>query len=346
MGKRFLIYFFALVIVLSGIIHQPVAGDIGPKPSVNVEIKGLEGEEYWVTLLAEEIGRGPHDADNVEEERIYLDEDGKKVFDIIMELCKDEDFYFWGIIQNCTEDNLFVWSYYPPKNFKILIFLPKLNKYYISDKVYSQYALDSYFKVKIDDIASSNINKIPEDNIETVEDEIVETEVVEEDTVETETVEADTIESDTVERIEIEKGNVEKVIINDKAVEKEYDYPKEIRNLLIRMMATIIVEILLALLMGFRNKRELAIIFVTNVATQIFLNIALNIMNFPTNYNFEGYMALEGIVVLIEGFVYIKTIGKERGKKSYIPIGIYAVIANAITLYAGFVLAEIVPKYF
>ena len=52
------------VIVLALGLALPAAADVGPKPSVEVALRGLEGRRYYVTLLADREGSGPWSAEN------------------------------------------------------------------------------------------------------------------------------------------------------------------------------------------------------------------------------------------------------------------------------------------
>ena len=63
------------------------------------------------------------------------------------------------------------------------------------------------------------------------------------------------------------------------AAEKNYDYTWEIISLLIRIVLTIAIEIAVALLFGYRNKKQLRLLAVVNVATQVLLNIALALID-------------------------------------------------------------------
>ncbi len=57
--KEFFSMLLCFVII---VIIMPLTAyaDIGPKPSVVIDFKGLENEKYYVTLLSEVTSTGPH----------------------------------------------------------------------------------------------------------------------------------------------------------------------------------------------------------------------------------------------------------------------------------------------
>lgn len=291
MRKKSTLLLMSLILILCSVVQKPVRADMGPKPSVVLDIKGLEGQEYRVTLLAKEESTGPFSVDGVSETMEHQEEDMNNIFEKIMELTRNQDYHFLGYIQDCTETHQFEWSYYPPEDFKIFIYLPKQDKYFISEKEYSRYAFDSYYTLKV------NQNEL-----------------------------------------NIEKSSE---VIKKDAVKRSYDYQEESGRLLARILFTLVVEIILAILMGFRKKKELFIIFAVNVVTQVFLNVALNEIACPKNLQVLEYFLLETGIVLVEGFIYVKTIGKAKGK-----IWTYALLANALSFGVGLIGVELFPRFF
>ena len=61
MRKKIFTILLALVIILMNVPITAYA-DMGPKPSVVIDFKGLEKERYFVTLLSEVPSTGPHSA--------------------------------------------------------------------------------------------------------------------------------------------------------------------------------------------------------------------------------------------------------------------------------------------
>ncbi|HPX00118.1 MAG TPA: hypothetical protein PKY98_05135 [Sedimentibacter sp.] len=132
--------------------------------------------------------------------------------------------------------------------------------------------------------------------------------------------------------------------------EKSYNFTREIISLFLRIIATIAIEILVALLFGYRAKKQLRIILITNIATQTILNIMLN----TVNYYYGGlafllsYILAEIVVFLIEAGVYASFLTKDGTgrltRKSYSVL--YAFVANVVSFYLGFQIARLIPGIF
>ena len=96
---------------------------------------------------------------------------------------------------------------------------------------------------------------------------------------------------------------------------------------LLRVAVTIIVELFLAYLFGYREKKQLLTITVVNVITQMILNAFLVF----SDYFGGGLMWMimfplgEVIVFIIELIIYLFTIGKEGKGKAFL----YTLLANA-----------------
>ena len=59
MKKRWCSILTALLLLLP-LAAMPASADAGPKPSVVVELTGLEGRTCWGTLLSQQEGTGPY----------------------------------------------------------------------------------------------------------------------------------------------------------------------------------------------------------------------------------------------------------------------------------------------
>ena len=133
------------------------------------------------------------------------------------------------------------------------------------------------------------------------------------------------------------------------SVEKNYDYTLEVVNLMARILITILVELLLALLFGLRSKRQLALLTGINVSTQIILNVSLNIINYNKGYFafVFYYILLELLVLTIEAVVYGAVFRREKyGTVSKTRAIAYAFVANAVSFGAGLWIAQQVPGIF
>lgn len=131
---------------------------------------------------------------------------------------------------------------------------------------------------------------------------------------------------------------------------KNYNFTKEIISLILRIIATIAIEVIIALLFGYREKALLKLLLITNIATQTILNIILN----TVNYFYGGltflltYFLAEIIVFIIEAIVYSNLLTKggtgRLGNKAYAVL--YALAANAGSFFIGIQIAKFIPGIF
>ncbi|MBQ8210067.1 MAG: hypothetical protein IJZ35_05750 [Clostridia bacterium] len=131
--------------------------------------------------------------------------------------------------------------------------------------------------------------------------------------------------------------------------EKSYDYTWELISLAVRIVFTIILEIGIGILFGFRNRKHLLIISGVNITTQIILNVLLNIINYSSgSMAFTAYYILfEIIVFAIEAVIFSYSLHRVTDKqiKKYVP-AVYALIANALSFGTGLLIAHIIPGIF
>jgi len=278
---KWLAYF--VVIITCFAMPVTVKADIGPKPSVVIEVTGFE--DYYVTLLSERDSTGPWSHGN--EYHDYMGEEW--VFEAFENYEDKDGYYFLSFMQDCSENDTFEWTYYPPQRFKVLIYTMDDRQFYCSDEVYERYAFDSYFKVT----ASEN-------------------------------------------------GNV-------LTAQKSYDFSMELVSLAARVVLTIALEMLVAFIHGYRSKKNVKIIGITNVCTQVVLNVLLNVINYSSGqmaFVFH-YVWMEFVVFAIEAVVYAKLLDRTDGELEMAkhPIA-YAVLANAVSLAAGIWIAKMIPGIF
>ena len=265
-----------------------VKADIGPKPSVVIEVNGFEEKQYYVTLLSERDSTGPWSHGNE-----YYDYMGEEWVFEEFEKYQDEDgYYFLSFMEDCSEDDTFEWTYYPPQRFKVLIYTADDKQFYCSEEIYERYAFDSYFKVTI-----SNDGKIG----------------------------------------------------NTITVQKSYDFSMELLSLVIRVILTIGIEVLVAILFRYKDRKSITIIGVTNICTQVILNVLLNVINYRSGemaFLFH-YVWMEIVVFVIEAVVYTKFIDKTDSSMDKVrhPV-MYALLANLVSIVVGIWIAKSVPGIF
>jgi hypothetical protein len=132
--------------------------------------------------------------------------------------------------------------------------------------------------------------------------------------------------------------------------ERNYDYSWQLISLFVRIFATIVIEIFIAILFGFRSKKQIIMISIANIFTQTLLNILLNI----TDYNYGSLMFIfnfvwmEALVFIIEAVLYYtflpKYNSKDLRKRWVAPL--YALIANAVSFGVGICIAYFIPGIF
>ena len=130
---------------------------------------------------------------------------------------------------------------------------------------------------------------------------------------------------------------------------ESYDFSLELFSFAARVVLTILVELALAWLFGYRSKKTLSIIAYANIATQVILNILLNVINYKSGqWAFMlNYVWMELVIFGIEAAVYRKVIGSEdsaTGKK-YRP-ALYAFVANLMSFAVGMWIARVIPGIF
>ena len=130
---------------------------------------------------------------------------------------------------------------------------------------------------------------------------------------------------------------------------KTYDYTQELVSFAVRVVITILIEMGVALLFGFFGKKQLLFLLVVNVATQLVLNVLLNIVNYRSGYLRFAicYVLLEMLVFAIEAVLYCVWMKKldRRPRKNWFYV-LYALAANGASFGAGFLIARELPGIF
>ena len=132
-------------------------------------------------------------------------------------------------------------------------------------------------------------------------------------------------------------------------VSRSYDCTQEIVFLAARIVITILIEMAIALLFGFREKKQILLLTGVNTATQILLNVLLNIANYNSGpmVCVILYMLFEVIVFVIEAVIYCTVMNRlsEQSKRKRFYV-IYSLIANAASFGIGILLSRTLPGIF
>ncbi len=118
-------------------------------------------------------------------------------------------------------------------------------------------------------------------------------------------------------------------------VKNTYDYFGEILNLVIRVVLTLAIEIGLFYLFRLYTKRNLIVVSAVNLITQIFLNVAVNVVSFTSGALSAMLLlfALEFAILIIECVAYQILL---KDKKRWL-IFLYTILANALSFACGFI---------
>ena len=119
---------------------------------------------------------------------------------------------------------------------------------------------------------------------------------------------------------------------NGLEVREDNNIPLRILMIAVRVLITIVVEVLLGMLFGFRSKKQIGLIVKTNLFTQAIVNIVFSVLELSGGLMFALiiYIPLEFIIFLIEGIIYHKRLDPKWYKT-----WIYSLFANGITTYIG-----------
>lgn len=281
MKKRFAAFMLCVLLIIP-MLFVSASADTGPKPSVTINFKGLEGKTYYATLMSEEEGTGPWYVEQTYQD-YFGDED---IWNAFREYDDADGFYFINCFGDCTESDSFLWNYYPPETFKVLVYLPDSGEF-IESGIYERYAFHTVYTMDVN-------------------------------------------------------GRDVKIV-------KSAYHAQEIFTFSCRALLCLAIELLIALFFGLRAKKQLKVIFRTNLATQILLNAAVLgvwIQRGPWAMVL-WYVLLEIAVFVIEGMIYALTLRKRaKDPEKKIRPWLYSLTANASSLVLGFVVARFVPQIF
>lgn len=354
-NNRFTRVIAAMLSMVTVILFFPVSvrGDMGPKPSVHVSFVNLGDELCYATLLTDEDYFGPYSAwDGIPLHARHSGNDsynryGPLSYDIwkaFVDYAEDDEFVFLQEAFQINESKELRWGYYPPERFKVVLYYPETDEYSASAEL-ERYAFGSYFTIDADILARFPRKK-------TEEPTEITTEVTTEATTEapTEMTAQATTQSITepVTVDQVEDGNTN-IGTNSPVSVQSYNYGAELGAFAVRMILTVIVEIAVALLFGYRAKKQLLLLAGVNAGTQLLLNVLLNLFNCNTGAATFVllYAIFELAVFALEAAVYYPLLHKfsHKPKAKWLAL-VYAAVANAGSFGAGILIAQWLPGFF
>ncbi|MBR3151738.1 MAG: hypothetical protein IKF46_07150 [Erysipelotrichaceae bacterium] len=122
--------------------------------------------------------------------------------------------------------------------------------------------------------------------------------------------------------------------LKDGSVVRNPHYRENLIGFGIRVVLTVVIELLIGLLFGFRSKRSCWIIVITNLITQTLLNAVMGILDYSSGLLVWVifFPLMELIVILIESIIYGFALKEQKpGRRVF-----YAIIANIVTAVMGF----------
>lgn len=284
----------SMVLILMAALGIYAFADFGPKPSVVVEFENAGDQEYYVTLVAKEDKLGSPFSRITAEDQPETDDIA--IWNRLVAYEDPDGMVFAGNVQKLTGDGAYVWGYYPPSEFRVLIYFPDTDSFVESSEILEQYAFDSYYQM--------DFNDLPENW------------------------------NDAVAAI---------------PVTRKYNLLWQITAFLLRLAVTVAVECLLAVLFGFKGKRQMLLVLAVNCATQLAMNLLIldESVGLFVFYVLQ-YALIEVGVILAEGLVYCLALPKlatpEQNRNIH-PIA-FAFFGNVASFSLGFLLSNWFPMLF
>lgn len=311
------------------------SADTGPKPSVSVTFENMGDELCYGTLLSKTPSTGPAEAwDGTEDGKYFFNGADETVWRAFVEFKDEDGFYFLQWFWRADEKKTLNWRYYPPQTFKILLYYPdRATESGAADNSAGGATRDSKTSAASGAFCVSDVLKRYAFHSYYF-------------------VDMRNVQSETI-------GTIAKI-----SATQGYDYSAEILGFFVRFIITLGVETLLALAFGLRTKRAFLTVLAANGATQVALNILLNVqMHFNNVYGvLPLYFFAELFVFVAEAALYCFILGKrknggengsadENGGKAAIAYSkkrliLYAFTANLVSFCIGLPLAILLPAVF
>ena len=294
-NKKLTIILFLLIavfIIALFIPSEEVYADMGPKPTIQVKVDGLPESKYIVSIITNQAS--PGGGGEIYKADIHYMDSEDQLF--IKRLRKEEVQYeFLGPILNysLTTSVDYLWKYYAPSKFAIVIYDVDNDILYISEEC-QKHVYNKVYSIKYEDFEQINEN---------------------------------TYTFST-------NGIIVYAPLGDNSIGGSIAV--NVSMFILRIVLTIAIELLIALCFKF-TKESYKVIAITNAITQLILNAVIILWGLFSGALFGPFVGLiigEVIVFIVEPIVYKKKCLRENGTKKYIVL--YAILANFITLAAGF----------
>ncbi len=288
--------------------------DTGPKPAVHVSFENLGGAKCYATLLSKRPGGGPWSVWDGREESAEAD----PTPEIWMAFAKYEDpdgYYFLKQVWEVGDEKSFTWGYYPPEDFKVLIYFTDTGRFASSGPL-TRKAFDTFYVVKVEEQGISGVEYDEENS-------------------------------------------------SDKRLVAFHwrNYRYVLGQCAWRLLITLAIELVIALIFGLWRGKSLLIILAANIATQVLLDAVLllaDLFLMPI-WIYILFIAIEIGITALEAWFYCKIIPKvwvSKKNRALIAAGelsekkinslktpsnrkliVYAIVANAVSFAAGWIIS-------
>lgn len=313
--KKRLISVFLIAILLTVFSVTPVSADMGPKPTTTVNFSGVTGECYG-TLLADTASNGPHGVwDGSDAFRAYEpDNPLYAVWEKMLHYHDSDGFYFWQRVFDCTDGAELYWGYYPPERFKVLLYFPATDSFAVSE-ILERTEFYSVFNVSVEDMTTPTAAPSEPPTQATTQAKMSSA---------TQPAAAPQITSAASAGI---SGGFWANLLHGLPL------------FLLHLALTVGIEILMAVLFGYRRGRMLGCVALTNAVSLTALYAVLLLCGgvWIKTPGAPLYIALEVLVAACEAAVYCLRFPKLGAEKPRLRIIIYAAAANTVTYALTFV---------
>ena len=136
---------------------------------------------------------------------------------------------------------------------------------------------------------------------------------------------------------------------NEIVITSNFDSAWNIVALAVRIIVTISLELIIALLFGFKGKKKIIPIVIVNLITQAGLNIGMNVFHVFVNNEISliiYYFLLEIAVFIVEAVIYNVIFRKNDKTISTAKINIYAFVSNFVSFVASPLIARMMKGIF
>lgn len=279
-------------LMLTIFFNPIVNADIGPKPSLDLIVRGIDTDEYWLDLLV---------TDDARYSFLEITDEERNMISKLAEYQDDEGFHPALLVGTIVplhgklkgekqSDGTFFhkFSYLGvPEVFKIAI-LKQDGTLIVSDIVNRK----QFQSVMIYDLNNLKIT----------------------------------------EKI----AEPEEVVISAGEVSEKIPWINILTGFVIRLISTLLIEILIALMLGFIAKQSLKVILITNTATQFILNVLI-LFSHSMDGLFSAvltFIIVEIFIIIAELIVYLKYLTEKSALRRII----YAILANLVSIAVGLML--------